>query len=199
MILTALFFDTFQLFFKILIAIALAAVGAVSWIPIFGQVLAVVAIGLSIAVDLALSGLIMGSGYLTNWLWFQQRGVRIMEGKFIGRKTMGFFATMLMELIPFINALPGITLWTTTTILYSWKEDTIRHAKMVRKARMENRLLLARQAEQERAYDAQRTYIQAERERAWQSAQQERSSAPGSSARVPLQSPDTPRSMPQAA
>jgi hypothetical protein len=160
MILTAFFFDIFQFFPKILIAVALAAVGTVAWIPIFGQVLAVVAIGLAIAVDLALSGLIMGAGYLTNWLWFQQRGVRIMEGKFIGRKTMGFFATMVLELMPFMNALPGITLWTATTILYSWKEDTIRHAKMMHKAQREARALAATQAVQERAYREQIAYTQ---------------------------------------
>ncbi|MFM2374070.1 MAG: hypothetical protein RLZZ234_65 [Candidatus Parcubacteria bacterium] len=170
MIITALFFDIFQFFPKILIAVSLAAVGLVAWVPIFGQVLAVVAIGLAIAVDLALSGLIMGTGYMTNWLWFQQHGVRIMEGKFIGRKTIGFFATMLLELMPFMNALPGITLWTTTTILYSWKEDTIRHAKILHKERLHAAQLLRQRHEQAQAYEAQRTYIETARMRSLEEA-----------------------------
>lgn len=204
MILTALFFDVFQLFFKLFIAVSLAAVAAVSWIPIFGQVLAVVAIGLSIVVDLALSGLVMGCGYLTSWLWFQQHGVRIMEGKFIGRKTLGFFATMLMELMPFMNILPGITLWTTTTILYSWKEDTIRHAKLVHKARMEARKFALYQKEQVRAYHAQRAFVHAEREAAWRAAGEEGDGADmtereDGSNYAPLHSTSPRRHLPQAA
>jgi hypothetical protein len=150
-LIVAFTFDLMQLFPKILIGLTMPIVAGVSWIPLFGQVIAVVAVGLSIAVDMALSALILCIAYLTIFLMFQHRDVPIVGGQYMGRKMALSMLTIIAEVFPFVNAIPSITLFAAITIFLSRKEDLVRHTKAVARAKLHIQRLRA-QHEAERAY-----------------------------------------------
>lgn len=77
MIFTALFFDAFQ--------------ALIGWIPAVGNILA---------------GLIGFFAFMTFWLWFHMKGIKMMTPKRFG--SLGLGGTI--EMIPFINILPAWTL-----------------------------------------------------------------------------------------
>lgn len=77
MIFTALFFDAFQ--------------ALIGWVPFVGNVMA---------------GIIGFFAFMTFWLWFHMKGIKMMTPKRFGSLGLG----TIIEMIPFINILPAWTL-----------------------------------------------------------------------------------------
>ncbi len=77
MIFTSLFFDAFQ--------------ALVGWIPFVGNVLA---------------GLIGFFAFMTFWLWFHMKGIKMMTPKRFGSLGLGG----VIEMIPYVNILPAWTM-----------------------------------------------------------------------------------------
>lgn len=77
MFFTSLFFDAFQ--------------ALVGWIPYIGNVIA---------------GLISFFAFMTFWLWFHMKGVKMMTPKRFGSLGLG----AVIETIPFINLIPAWTM-----------------------------------------------------------------------------------------
>lgn len=83
MVFTSLFFDAFQ--------------ALIGWIPYVGNVIA---------------GLISFFAFMTFWLWFHMKGVKMMTPKRFGSLGLGG----VIEMIPFVNILPAWTMVVTYLI-----------------------------------------------------------------------------------
>lgn len=166
MLTVSFFFDSLQLIPKIFILLGIATAGFVGWIPFFGQIAGVAALGAGMGINFVLTLLLTVAGYSWMWGWLQTRGVQVVGGTYLAKKTLFFPLSILLEV--FVSILPGITLWTFTMIYFARKEDKEAHVKILQRA---EQALHAheRQLEQQQAYLAmlktQRlAYAQAERE-----------------------------------
>lgn len=91
--------------------------------------------GLQVVLDFIIIGvvfnpIITAASYLIFFLWFSL-GCGI---KFRGKKLTGVATTLIIELIPFLSSLPGITFGVVITILTNWAETTAQKGGIAEKA-----------------------------------------------------------------
>ena len=99
-------------------------VGAgISLVPVVGTILAVTATKIGIVLSELASSAFMLIGYATLYLWFHLRGVPIFSGNKMQKKAVVGFLSLLVDFIPLIKMLPGLTVWTTTTVYITRSED----------------------------------------------------------------------------
>ncbi len=123
MIVIALGFDLAQFATGIILLMASVVGFFASWIPFFGGLAAAALMFLATATQSVLSWAIIGMGYLTLILWFLLSGVSLMKGEYVLRKVMTSFVALLVDFMPFLNVLPGITIWTIVQIYIVRRED----------------------------------------------------------------------------
>ncbi len=63
------------------------------------------------------------TGYTTMGLWFSLKGVSVFTGSRAAKKVTIMFASLLVDITPLLNILPGITTWTFFMIQASREED----------------------------------------------------------------------------
>ncbi len=69
---------------------------------------------------------------------FASLGVNFLMGQRIAMKMARFLFMFLAEFIPFLNAIPSLTIWTMLTIRESHKEDKERSEEKAKKQELEN-------------------------------------------------------------
>lgn len=167
MVLVALAFDLARLASKIFILIGLAVVGVAigayvgdlvgsTTIGAFvGGIIGAIATATGIGTGAAVAvGFVMNVvfswtfallGYATLQLWFWMEGVTVLSGERAAEKMWMSFITWLLMYIPFLDVLPGLTMWTLRMGYISRVEDVIlarRAARYTRgnASRMQTRL-----------------------------------------------------------
>lgn len=146
MIIVAVIFDVAQIASKLLLFIGLttlttaagAAVGSKVGLTGTGA-----AVGAAAGAAVALTGIgtvitlkvgfimawlaslaFMLTGYATLYFWFYMKGISVLSGKSAGQKAALAFVAFLVDSIPLVNALPGITTWTIGMIAITRLEDS---------------------------------------------------------------------------
>jgi len=126
MIATALFFDALDVVPAALMTAATGAATAVGWIPFLGQLIGVAAIGAGMIIEWAISALIAFCAFLTFFLWFKMHGVSLgFVNRFAIRRLLIWLICTLLESlpIPFLSALPLLTVSTVASIILSRAQD----------------------------------------------------------------------------
>jgi hypothetical protein len=105
-----------------------AAVGAgtgvaISFIPIVGSALATAAAHIGLVMSEIASAAFMLLGYATISFWLVKDGVPIFSGRNIQKKVATGFITVLVDITPLLNLLPGLTIWTIRMIMIARSED----------------------------------------------------------------------------
>jgi hypothetical protein len=135
MLILAAIFDTLAIVPKIFMVIGIAGALTVSWIPFFGQMIGVAAIGATTALNFMFTWLFMFVGYTWMWGWLLTRDVPIFGGKNLEKKALILPLTLLADMMPLIGTLlPGITVWTYTQIRFAEREDRERFKHEVARA-----------------------------------------------------------------
>lgn len=144
MIALAIIFDVLQLATKIFIFIGLTSMAALYGAYLGGKIgapeygayvgaalgglLTISGIGTVFAfqvgatISMALGWAVVFVGYLTLYLWLWNKGVTLFSGD-VGQKITWTVALTLAKLIPIVDLVPAITLWTFRMIYLSRAED----------------------------------------------------------------------------
>lgn len=126
MVATAIFYDALELAPTAMMTVATGAAVAVGWVPFLGQLVGIGAIAAGIIIEWTLSVLIVVTASLHFFTWFQIQEVHLgFVNRFAVRRLVIWLICVLVESlpIPFISALPMLTVGTIASILLSWKED----------------------------------------------------------------------------
>ena len=100
---------------------------------IFGIVGLVPGIGLIIGAFGAIFESILGAlGFLTFYIWYKLRGVSFTEGGL--RKLVTFLGGAFIEIVPFLNALPALTVSVILMILIVKREDARYNKSVARRS-----------------------------------------------------------------
>ena len=126
MVATALLFDSLDVAPAALMTAATAAATAVGWVPFFGQLVGIAALGAGVIIEWALSALIAFCAFLTFFLWFKIHGVSLgFINRFAIRRLLIWLLCVLLESlpIPFLSSLPMLTVGTVASIMLSRAQD----------------------------------------------------------------------------
>ena len=94
-----------------------------------------------------LSPIVEGIGGAALWLAFKFKHVNFSDGK----KFTALMTMAIIEALPFINALPGLTIWTINTCVLTQAEDRIKLAEFRKKR--ENMQRMQRRRIEEGSFD----------------------------------------------
>lgn len=86
--------------------------------------------GVGLVFEVALPLLTSAVGYSWLWLWFQMRNVSMLKGKYMTRRFGVMGISLVLEVLPFSNIIPGTTWWTITNIVITRHEDKEARAKV---------------------------------------------------------------------
>ncbi len=84
---------------------------------------------------------------LTFFIWYKMRGVGLSDSP---KRFVAYVASFLLELIPILNSLPGLTLSTLVMIIIVRAEDKEKNAKNKAKFAIQNKILGKKIAERNR-------------------------------------------------
>ena len=94
-----------------------------------GAVVSLTGIGTAIALKVGMimdwlaSVLLVSTGYATMMFWFLKSDVPLFGGKKPAGRVAAFFFGLLVDFLPFLNILPGLTVWTIRMIYTARSED----------------------------------------------------------------------------
>lgn len=123
MIVVAAGFDLLQFGTVVIFIMGLMTSVFFAWIPFIGAAASAAIMFVATAIQSVFSWIIIGIGYLTLTFWFLLSGVSFMKGEYMTRRVGSFFAALIIDLMPFLNILPGITIWTIIQIYLVRHED----------------------------------------------------------------------------
>lgn len=98
---------------------------AIGWIPFIGQFLGGITLMAGAGMQTVFGILIIVPGYLTMGFWFLSRGIPVFSGRSAAMRVGMLMGTLIISAMPYLGALPDLSLWVLTMVMVTYKEDKV--------------------------------------------------------------------------